>query len=351
MYKKDFETTIGGQKVGLFTIANMHGLTAKFTNYGQRLVSLMVPDGHGVFDDVVLGYSTLEDYLKTNQKYYGAVIGRYANRIAGGRFTLDDREYELATNYGGNHMHGGKQGFESVVWKVDKISSNELNFSRMSRHMEEGYPGNVIVQVNYILTDTNELRIQYTAQTDQKTVINLTHHSYFNLRGAKMGSINEHLLIINADFYTPINANMIPTGILESVVATPFDFTEPKRIGKDLGQYHEQLKFGGGYDHNFVLDQQVKSEDGLIVAAKVIEPDSGRTMEVFTNEPGIQFYSGSSISSSILGKGGKAYRNGEAFCLETQHFPNSPNQSNFPSTVLQPDEKYESICVYKFNTI
>lgn len=351
MNKKDFETTIEGQKVGLFTIANTNGITAKFTNYGQRLVSLMVPDSSGRFKDVVLGYATLEDYRKTDQKYFGAVIGRYANRIASGRFTLNDIDYELAVNNGPNHLHGGKQGFESVVWNAEKIATNEIMFTRVSPHLEEGYPGNLMVKVNYTLTDANELKIKYTAETDKKTVVNLTHHSYFNLKGEGMGSIKDHQLMINADFYTPIDEHLIPTGIFESVVDTPFDFTIPKPIGKHWQDGHPQLQLGGGYDHNFVLNKGTKNQNGLLLAAKVIEPDTGRTMEVFTNEPGIQFYGGNYIEGPILGKRGSAYCNGDAFCLETQHFPNSPNQSNFPGTVLDVGKNYESICIYKFGVV
>jgi len=341
--KQNFTRVIDNKQVNLFTLKNKYGLTAQITNYGGRVVSLWIPDKNGNFDDIVLGYDTLEDYLMPKGGYFGALIGRYANRIAKGKFTLNDSIYTLAINNGTNHLHGGKNGFNNVVWNANQLSDSVLKLDYLSKDGEEGYSGNLNVTVIYKLTDSNELEINYTATTDKSTHLNLTHHSFFNLSGAGKGSINDHLLQINAAHYTPIDEELIPTGKLEEVKNTPFDFTSLKPIGEDIDAHSQQLKFGFGYDHNFVLDGS-----GLRVVAKVIEPNSGRIMEVITDEPGLQFYGGNFLGGKNIGKGNLSYEYRTAFCLETQHFPDSPNRTSFPSTILQPDDVYKSTCIYKF---
>ncbi len=345
----DFKAKIDNKNTDLYFLKNKNGLVACFTNYGQRLISLMVPDRKGNLTDIVLGFKNLKKYQTAREKYFGATIGRYGNRIAEGKFSLDGKHYQLATNNKKNHLHGGNKGFNSVVWDANQMADNEIEFTRTSANGEEEYPGNLEVKVHYVLTDANELKIEYTATTDQKTIINLTHHSFFNLAGEGNGSINDHLLEINADRYTPVNESMIPTGELASVVGTPFDFRTIKQIGKDLEVINEQLEFGKGYDHNFVLNNSRKNAEGLFFAARVEDPKSGRVMEVFTNEPGLQFYAGNFLDGKTLGKCGKPYVYRGAFCLETQHFPDSPNQPNFPSTSLNVGEVYKSKCVYKFS--
>ena len=341
--KQNFTRVIDNKQVDLFTLKNKYGLTAQITNYGGRLVSLWIPDKNGNFDDIVLGYETLEHYLKPKGIYFGALIGRYANRIAKGKFTLNDNIHTLAINNGANHLHGGKNGFNNVVWNANQLSDSELKLEYLSKDGEEGYSGNLNVTVIYKLTDSNKLEINYTATTDKSTPVNLSHHSFFNLGGAGKGSINDHLLQINAAYYTPIDEEQVPTGKLEKVKNTPFDFTKLKTIGEDIDAYSQQLDFGFGYDHNFVLDG---SE--LRVAAKVIEPKSGRIMDVITDEPGLQFYGGNFLDGKNIGKGNLSYEYRTAFCLETQHFPDSPNRTSFPSTILHPDDVYKSTCIYKF---
>ncbi|MCM5661803.1 aldose epimerase family protein [Galbibacter mesophilus] len=343
-----FVGNVDGKSVNFYRLRNKNKVEATFTNYGQRLISLYVPDNEGRMEDVVLGFNSLKMYQNANEKYFGATIGRYGNRIAKGKFTIQGQAYQLATNNNSNHLHGGVKGFNEVVWEADQISENEIEFHRISPHMEEGYPGNLNVKVNYILTDENELRITYEATTDRSTPVNLTHHSFFNLRGEGNGTINEHILMINANQFTPVDKGLIPTGEMRSVEGTPFDFSQPKPIGQDLETENQQLIFGMGYDHNFVLNDTPKSDSGLTLAARVIEPESGRVMEVFTNEPGLQFYGGNFLNGEAVGKSGKPYTFRGAFCLETQHFPDSPNHSNFPNTLLEPGETYNSICVYKF---
>ena len=341
--KENFTRVIDNKQVDLFTLKNKYGLTAQITNYGGRLVSLWIPDKNGNFEDIVLGYETLEHYLKPKGIYFGALIGRYANRIAKGKFTLNDSISTLAINMGANHLHGGKNGFNNVVWNANQLSDSELKLEYLSKDGEEGYSGNLNVTVIYKLTDSNKLEINYTATTDKSTPVNLSHHSFFNLGGAGKGSINNHSLQINAAYFTPIDEEQIPTGKLKEVKNTPFDFTALKPIGKDIDAYSQQLEFGFGYDHNFVLDG---SE--LRVAAKVIEPKSGRIMEVITDEPGLQFYGGNFLDGKNIGKGNLSYEYRTAFCLETQHFPDSPNRTSFPSTILHPDDVYKSTCIYKF---
>nr|WP_293167025.1 aldose epimerase family protein [Allomuricauda sp.] len=348
LQKANFEKEVNGKKVGLYTLSNSNGLVAEITNYGGKVVSLWVPDRLGNFEDIVLGYPKLDGFLTAKEKYFGALIGRYGNRIAEGKFTLDGKQYTLATNNDANHLHGGNHGFDDVVWEAKQLDDHTLQLSYTSVDMEEGYPGNLDVVVTYELTEDNELKISYKAATDKPTVLNLTHHSFFNLKGTGAGSINDHLLQINAAYYTPVDSMLIPTGELATVKGTPFDFQEPTTIGARVNQDYVQLKYGNGYDHNFVLNQSL---EGLNFAARVIEPVSGRIMDVFTNEPGLQFYGGNFLDGTIVGKQEKQYDFRTAFCLETQHFPDSPNNPHFPSTRLDPGEDYQSICIYKFTTL
>ncbi len=347
---ENFKSNSDGHDTQFYVLQNKHGLEAIFSNYGQRLLSLMVPDREGKFKDIVLGFENLQRYREARERYFGAFVGRYANRISQGRFSIAGKEYTLATNNGANHLHGGYIGFSDVFWEGRQLSHNELEFAGTSPHMDEGYPGNLEVRVNYLLTDQNELVIRYRATTDRATIVNLTHHSFFNLAGEGSGSIEGHLLKINAGSYTPIDGNMIPTGELRSVEGTPFDFRTEKPIGRDLGADHHQLQTGKGYDHNFVLNREVRGGDGLTLAARVLEPTSGRVMEVLTDEPGLQFYSGNFLDGGTIGKSGKPYGHRGAFCLETQHFPDSPNQEGFPTTLLEPGQEYRSTCVYRFTT-
>jgi len=343
-----FDTIIDDQEVKLYTLKNKWGVTAQITNYGGRVVSLWLPDKTGHFEDVVLGFNDMDTYEKSKEKYFGALIGRYGNRIAKGRFVLEDSTYLLVKNNGENHLHGGNKGFESVVWKVNSFTENKLFLSYFSPHMEEGYPGNLTVSVEYQLTDENELSIQYFAQSDQTTIINLTHHSFFNLKGAGNGNVNDHLLQINADYFTPIDDQLIPTGVIQKVVNTPFDFLLPTQIGSRIDAVDDQLTYGHGYDHNYVLNP---SDSIVSFAARVVEPVSKRTLEVYTNEPGIQFYGGNFLDGTVKGKKDKNYEHRGAFCLETQHFPDSPNKIQFPSTSLAAEEPYYSICIYKFGLL
>ncbi|MEO1487216.1 MAG: aldose epimerase family protein [Bacteroidota bacterium] len=335
-------------KVSLIWITNKNGLRVAFTNFGQRLVSLFVPDKDGKLDDIVLGFDTIDKYVNSIDNYYGAIIGRYANRIADGTFSLNSKIYELEVNNGANHLHGGSRGFHNQVWNIDEITDSSICFSKVFGDMEEGYPGNLLVKTSYELTDDNELIINYVAETDKPTIVNLTHHSFFNLKGEGLGDINDHVLYINADNYVPVNKNSIPSGKILSVKNTPFDFTKEKTIGHDIFKENEQLRFGNGYDHTFVLKTPT-SNDELAFAARVFEPVSERVLEVFTNEPGMQFYSGNFLDGSTIGKSGIRYQKNGAFCLETQHFPNSPNTVGFPTTKLNPGETYNSVCIYKFS--
>jgi len=340
-----FKTEHDGKIMELFTLKNANGIIAQITNYGGKLVNLWTPDKNGDFGDIVTGYSTSAEYLKTSEIYYGTLIGRYGNRIAKGQFTLNDSVYTLARNNMPNHLHGGVKGFNKVVWDAKKVDDQTLELAYLSVDGEEGYPGNLNVKVVYTLTNNNELKIEYWATTDKTTHVNLTHHSFFNLKGAGNGDINDHILTINADGFTPVDRTLIPTGEIAPVEGTPFDFRTPTIIGARIAEENQQLKYGGGYDHNWVVN---KAETGLNYAAKVVDPTSGRTMEVLTNEPGIQFYGGNFMTGKDVGKGGKVYAYRGAFCLETQHFPDSPNQPQFPTTVLNPGEEYYSVCVYKF---
>ena len=343
---REFGKTPSGETVELYTLKNAKGVEADISTYGGVLVSLKVPDHAGALGDIVLGFDDFQGYL-IPPPYFGAIVGRYGNRIAHARFTLDGVEYALGKNDGDNSLHGGKRGFDKVLWTAKNVTGQSLELAYLSKDGEEGYPGNLSVTVTYTLTDNNELKIDYSATTDKDTVLNLTNHSYFNLAGQGEGDILGHELILNADRYTPVDKGLIPTGELRSVAGTPFDFRQPHAIGERIGSSDEQIALGGGYDHNFILN---RTGDGLSLAARVTEAKSGRALEVFTTEPAIQFYTGNFLDGTIRGKGGKVYGRRSAFCLETQHYPDSPNQPSFPSTVLKPGAVYRTTTVYRFST-
>lgn len=348
--KEPFGKTADGVAVDIYTLKNAANAEVKITTYGAIVVSLKVADRNGKFDDVVLGYDNLDGYLKNNGPYMGAIIGRYANRVAKGKFSLNGKDYHLAVNNGENHLHGGLKGFDKVVWTARPLrvsNGASLKLTYLSKDGEEGYPGNLTATVIYTLTDANELRIDYAAITDKRTVVNLTSHSYFNLAGQGNGDILKHQLFMNASRFTPADAGSIPTGELRSVRGTPFDFTRPAEIGARIEQDDQQLKFGNGYDHNFVLNKQGKR---LTLAARAYEPTTGRVMQVYTTEPGMQLYAGNFLDGSITGKDGKVYNRRYGFCLEAQHFPDSPNKPKFPSVVLAPDQRYTQTTIYKFST-
>ncbi len=341
-----FGTTKEGTSVSLYTLRNSKGAEARISNYGGLVVSLTMPDRNGQYADVTLGYDNLDGYLKETP-YFGALIGRYGNRIAKGKFTLDGKEYTLATNDYPNTLHGGLKGFDKVVWKAKAVQTPagpSLRLTYVSKDMEEGYPGNLSVTAVYTLTDNNELRLDYTATTDRDTVVNLTHHSYFNLAGK--GDILNHQVMIKSDAITPVDKTLIPTGELRPVKGTPFDFNTPTAIGARIGQDDEQLKFGGGYDHNWVIS---KPAGVLGLMASVYEPTTGRTMEVLSTEPSLQFYSGNFLDGKITGKGGWSYQHRNGFCMEPQHYPDSPNKPAFPSVVLKPGQVYHNTIIYRFS--
>ena len=343
----EFGKTTDGTPVELYTLTNTNGLEMKVSTYGGIVVSLTTPDRTGKLGDIVLGYDNLQGYLDKSP-FFGALIGRYGNRIGGARFALGGMTYQLPKNDGDNTLHGGDKGFDKVVWKGKAINSKEgpqLQLTYLSKDGEEGFPGNLSVRVVYTLTNKNELRIDYSATTDKQTVVNLTHHSYFNLAAGAAPNDLGHIVSLNADRFTPCGKGLIPTGELRSVKGTPMDFTTPQSIGARIDDSYDQLTLAGGYDHNWVLN---KTGSGLSRAAAVTEPISGRVMEVFTTEPGIQFYAGNFLDGSITGKGGKVYVKRYGFCLETQHYPDSPNQPKFPSTVLKPGQTYKTTTVYKF---
>ena len=340
--------TPDGKLVERLTMRNGKGVEMTVLTYGGAITSLRTPDRTGAFDDIVLGFDDLPGYLQTGNPFFGCLIGRYGNRIAKGRFSLDGTTYTLATNNGPNHLHGGLKGWDKVVWSADPFhnaSGVGVTLRYTSADGEEGYPGTVKAEVTYTLNDRNELIVDYAATTDRPTVINLTQHSYFNLAGAKADDILGHELHLNADRYTPVDATLIPTGQIAPVEGTPLDFRTPTPIGARINDGHEQMTFGLGYDHNFVLNRQ---GGGLSLAARVVEPQSGRTMEITTTEPGIQFYSGNFLDGTLTGKGGRVYKHRSGFCLETQHYPDSPNHANFPSTVLRPGEQYRTQTVFTF---
>ncbi len=341
----DFDT------IKLYTFKNKSGMQVKITNYGAIVTSILVPDRNGKLGDITLGYDRVEDYINAVDKpYFGAIVGRYGNRIAKGEFVIDGETYSLATNNSPNHLHGGVVGFDKVVWDAELVGGkgwSGLELSYLAKDKEEGYPGNLSIKVTYKLTDANELIVDYLATTDKATPVNLTQHSYFNLKGEGEGDILDHKLMINASNYTPVDSTLIPTGEIKAVAGTPFDFTQAKAIGRDIGKKNEQLEFGLGFDHNFVLDRE---GDGLSLAAMVHEPSTGRVMEITTTEPGIQFYCGNFLDGRLKGKSGKPYVHRGGFCLETQHYPDSPNQKNFPSTILKPGDEYRTTTVFKFST-
>ena len=357
--REPFGITDRGEALSVYTLKNTHGMEVRALNYGGIIVSLKVPDRNGRFDDVVLGYDSVEQYQRASP-YFGAIIGRYGNRIARGRFTLDGRTYKLATNNGPNHLHGGVKGFDKVVWDVAPFERRDtvgLVFRYTSPDGEEGYPGTLRATVTYTLTDGNELIFDYHATTDRATPVNLTQHSYFNLAGDGTGDILRHVITLNADHFTPVDSTLIPTGEIRGVSGTPFDFRTPTTIGARIDQDDEQLRYGRGYDHNFVLNKGGKGGTGgtsgesaaLTLAARVYEPGSGRVMEIYTTEPGLQFYSGNFLDGTLRGKRGAVYGHRYGFAMETQHFPDSPNKAAFPSTTLRPGEEYRSRSVYKFS--
>jgi aldose 1-epimerase len=333
-----------GTSVESFTLTNANGIEVTAIPYGAIITSLKTPDRSGRAGDIVLGFDSLDGYLKEHP-YFGAIVGRYGNRIAKGQFTLDGRTYSLAKNNGPNHLHGGIKGFDKVVWTAAPVGANAVAFTRTSADGEEGYPGNLKVRVTYTLTDKNELVVDYLATTDKATPVNLTQHSYFNLSAGKSTDILGHELTINADRYTPVDAALIPTGELAPVEGTPFDFRKPVAIGKRIDQDHPQIANGKGYDHNWVLN---RAGSGLQLAARVLDPVSGRTLEVRTTEPGMQFYAGNFLDGTLKGKGGQIYGRRSGFCLETQHYPDSPNQPTFPSTIVKPGQEYKSQTVFRF---
>jgi aldose 1-epimerase len=347
--KRAFGTTADGKPVDLYTLTNSGGMEVRAMTYGGIIVSLRVKDRDGKLGDVVLGYDGLEGYLKSSP-YFGAIIGRYGNRIARGRFTLEGKTYSLATNNAPNALHGGVKGFDKVVWQAEPFRNDKgvgIVFSYTSPDGEEGYPGTLRATVTYTLSDANALAFEYHAVTDKPTPVNLTQHTYFNLAGDGAGDILGHEVMVNASHFTPVDSTLIPTGEIRKVDGTPFDFRKPTAIGARIGKDDEQIRFGGGYDHNFVLDR--KEGEGMVLAARVREPKSGRVMEVSTTEPGLQFYSGNFLDGTITGKGGHVYERRSGFCMETQHYPDSPNQPAFPGTILRPGEEYRSRTVYAFS--
>lgn len=336
--------------IQLYTLTNSKGMQVKVTNYGAIVTSIVVPDRDGKLADVALGYDRVEDYINAVDKpYFGAVVGRYGNRIAKGSFTLNGEVYTLAINNPPNHLHGGIIGFDKVVWDAKSVRGSDwqgLELTYLAKDKEEGYPGNLQVAVTYKLNEANELQVDYLATTDKATPVNLTQHTYFNLKGEGEGTILDHELMLNAKKFTPVDAGLIPTGDMPDVAGSPFDFTTAKAIGRDVNQPDQQLEFGLGYDHNFVLDKAA-GEMGL--AARVHEPTTGRILEVHTTEPGIQFYCGNFLDGRLQGKSGKTYVHRGGFCLETQHYPDSPNQPGFPSTILQPGDTYQTRTIFRFS--
>ena len=342
-----FGQTADGKAVELYTLTNANGMEVAITTYGGIVVSLTAPDREDKYADVVLGFDNLDGYL-AGHPYFGALIGRYGNRIGKGKFILDGKEYTLATNNNENHLHGGVVGFDKKVWRARGAVNQtgvSLTLNCVSADGEEGYPGKLEVQVVYTLTNDDELKIAYKATTDKATPVNLTNHSYFNLAGQGSGDILSHELTVNSERFTPVDKGLIPTGELKSVEGTPFDFRKPTAIGARIGVEDEQLEYGGGYDHNFVLNNDGEQ---MTLAASVYEPKTGRVMEVYTAEPGVQFYCGNFLDGSKVGKDGKVYNFRNGFCLETQHFPDSPNKPDFPSTILEPGDEYKTTTVYKF---
>jgi len=345
---ESFGKTADGQQVQLFTLTNKNGIEAKITNFGGIIVSLKTPDRKGQLTDIVLGYDNLEGYVG-DTAFFGALIGRYGNRIAKGQFVLNGKTYQIPLNDGPNALHGGPNAFNKKVWTAKDVSTHStpmLQLTYLSKDGENGFPGNLSVQVTYSLTSDNELRIDYAATTDKDTVLNLTNHSYFNLKGEGQGDILQHEVRLNANKFTPVDATLIPTGELKPVQGTPFDFRKSTAIGARINMDDQQLKYGWGYDHNWVLNGMGSGQ--LVIAARVHEATTGRVLEVLTDQPGVQFYSGNHMDGTIRGKGGKIYPKRGGLCLETQHYPDSPNHPAFPSTELKPGQKFHSTTIYKF---
>ena len=350
--KQSYGTTADGKAVEEYTLTNANGMEVKIITYGGIITAIKVPDRNGEMANVALGFNNLKDY-ETKNPYFGTITGRYANRIAKGKFTLDGKEYTLATNNGPNSLHGGIKGFDKVVWTPKEVTGPDgvgLELSYLSKDGEEGYPGNLDVKVLYTLTDKNEIKMDYTATTDKPTVVNLTNHTYWNLMGEGMGTIYDHLMMINADNYTPDDPNLIPTGELAPVAGTVWDFRVPKTIGPGQRSNDPQIVIGRGYDHNWVLNRPSPDDKSLILASRVYEPTSGRVLEVWTTEPGIQFYAGNFLDGTLYGTSGHSYRQSDGLALETQHYPDSPNHANFPTTVLKPGETYKTTTVFKLST-
>lgn len=342
----DYTDTIDGKPVSLYTLTGINGIGMKVTNYGARVVALCVPDSAGNPVDVAFGYNKLDDYINLPEYFFGAAIGRYGNRINDAKFTLDDVEYQLTKNEGEKQLHGGIKGYCDVVWTANQLSDSKIEFTYLSVDGEEGYPGNLDITMTYELTDDNSFKVTYSATTDKPTVCNLTHHSYFNLSGEGSESINDHILMLKSDNLTPVDSILIPTGEFMPVAGTPFDFTQPTEIGSRLGEEHQQLIFGNGYDHNWAIS---KETEGVETVASVVSPVTKIKMEVLTDQPGIQFYGGNFLDSKVSGKSGKPYSFRSGLCLETQHYPDSPNQPDFPSVELRPGQEYSHVCIYKFS--
>jgi aldose 1-epimerase len=341
---------IDGREIDQYTLTNRNGLRVKVIGYGATIASVEVPDRNGKLENVTLYRDSLDDYRQQNTSYFGAAVGRYGNRIAQGRFKLDGKEYTLATNNGANHLHGGKVGFDKVVWSAKPLQDNSsvgVVFAYESPDGEEGYPGTLSAKVTYSLTDDNELKMKYDATTDKPTILNLANHAYWNLAGAGSGDVLDHVIMLNSDRYLPVDAGLIPTGELKAVENTPMDFTRPKTIGSRLKEVKGEDP-QGGYDHCYVLRRTGDDKGRLVLAAKVSEPTSGRVMEILTTQPAVQFYTGNFLDGTITA-GGKTYKQHYAFCLETEHYPDSPNHSEFPSTVLRPGKTYHEVTLHKFS--
>lgn len=345
--EKNFEKTIDGQNINLYTLKNNQGTIAQITNFGGRIVSLYTHDKNNQLDDIVLGYESIDEYFSSHESYYGAIIGRYGNRIGKGVFSINEETFQLGNLDGmGNQLHGGKRGYHDVIWTVEKHTENQLTLSYLSVDGEDGFPGNLKVIVDHILTDDNELQLHASATTDKTTHVNLTYHSFFNLGGVSnpLRDILDNVLQINADYYTPVGDTLLPDGTLAPVRNTPLDFRQPKAIGTDITADFKQLSYGNGYDHNFVI-----KGNGLKYAAKITDPTTGRSLELITTEPGVQFYSCNALTGKDYGKNNINYPRRHAFCLEPQHYPDTPNIPEFPSTILNPGEVYETVCIYKFS--
>ncbi len=348
--EEDFLMQKDGKQISLHRLQNDKGMQVLITNYGGRIVSVLAPDKKGVWDDIVLGFLTAEEYIEKDNYCYGALIGPFANRIANASFDLNGKHYVLEANNGTNHLHGGEKGFHKVVWDVISHDDKHIELSYFLPHMSSGYPGNIRVNVTYTLHDNHELEISYNATTDATTIINLTAHPYFNLEGEGNPSVMNHILKINAEKFTPMTRENVPDGEIAPVEGTPFDFRDYKRVGDEIDTENDQLRYGLGYDHNFVINRSDAREDDLVMAASIYSPASGRTLDVLTTEPGVQFYTGNTLDGACLGKKGQPNVSRSGFCLETQHFPDSPHHDHFPSVVLEPGRTFKSTTIYRFGS-